>query len=37
MDEIRTRFGRTALTRASTLDTPGPEQVRDVTSAPSRK
>jgi DNA polymerase-4 len=31
VDRIRERFGRTALARASTLDTPGPEQVRDVT------
>jgi DNA polymerase-4 len=37
MDQIRTRFGRTALTRASSLDAPGPEQVRDVTSLPLRK
>jgi DNA polymerase-4 len=37
MDRIRTRFGRTALTRASSLDAPGPEQVRDVTPVPPRK
>jgi DNA polymerase-4 len=36
VDRIRERFGRTALARASTLDSPGPEQVRDVTGPGSR-